>query len=701
MPTFPPVLTAPNKLVSDEKLHFDYPGSDIILSSRDSHDFRVPQLYLVNSSPVLRELIRGVLNTSDVAGRDEQEPLPVVKLPESGAILYSLLTFIFPVTPVPPSTTENIMKLLAVAQRYQMDAVLTHVRTISRQVPAFILPETALYIYFLAQKYELHQEVIQAARRTLRLSMTIEALDDKLRFIPGAYLRELWKYHQRVRADLKLRLPEFRRSSPDGVKDLRCGTPDLIPQWLGDYIESLADAPHLLDLIEFENVRARHIKEASQRPTLPACSCAGISNEAIRAFWDALTAVVHGTIEQVCRAGVTRPHLDDEYEPPQADSTLALVKEEPNSENSDPPFVPLGLNVPDADIILRSSDQVNFRVHKSLLTMSSPFFEDLLSLPQPPDGELADGLPLIQLSEDAGLLNSLISVLYPIPPVIPGSYEEVFALLAACQKYDMTSIQSHIRAEIKLGTFPVPFGTEAFRGYAVASSMGLIPEMESAARLTLSYPMTFESLGEVLKSFSGRALCDLVCYRKCCRNNLVSCLDSFFNARSRCQIWVGCQQGSSWGTHARGISTDLAAEAGQYTTPVAVPAEYQQHAQVFSEEELRQFPPVRSWDHAINFKPGSPESLNCKVYATMPVTFPSHVTSASAIEKGKWLEWRDAPERTDSSGSNGPVEPDLDLDEEESFIVGRLVSADVIEHETDHAPDYGDYGVISGRLALS
>jgi hypothetical protein len=77
------------------------------------------------------------------------------------------------------------------------------------------------------------------------------------------------------------------------------------------------------------------------------------------------------------------------------------------------------------------------------------------------------------------------------------------------------------------------------------------------------------------------------------------------------------------------------------------------------------------------------------------------MTSASAIEKGKWLEWRDTPERTDSSGSNGPVEPDLDLDEEELFIVGRLVSADVIEHKTDHAPDYGKYGVMSGRLALS
>jgi hypothetical protein len=88
--------------------------------------------------------------------------------------------------------------------------------------------------------------------------------------------------------------------------------------------------------------------------------------------------------------------------------------------------------------------------------------------------------------------------------------------------------------------------------------------------------------------------------------------------------------------------------------------------------------------------------------ATEIVTFPSHVTSASSgIEKGKWLEWRDAPSRTDSSGSNGPVEPDLVLDAEESFIIGRLVSADGIEHEDDHAPDYGAYGVISGRLALS
>ena len=176
--------------------------------------------------------------------------------------------------------------------------------------------------------------------------------------------------------------------------------------------------------------------------------------------------------------------------------------------------------MPDASIILRSSDQVNYRVHKSVLAMSSPFFKDLLSLPQPPDDELVDGLPVVQLPEDSDLLNVLISLLYPVPPVIPSSYEKVFALLAACQKYDMVSVQTNIRAAVKLGTFPAaPVGTEAFGAYALASSKGLVPEMENAAHLTLNYPLTFESLGEGLRSFKGRALCDLVGYRKRCGTN--------------------------------------------------------------------------------------------------------------------------------------------------------------------------------------
>ena len=557
VPIVLPEIPAPDGVVSNETLRFDYPGSDIILRSCDSQDFRVPKLYVVNSSPVLRELIQTVPNTSGIADSEEQNQLPVVKLPEGGAILHSLFSFIFPVAPILPSTTENIMALFAVAQKYQMDPVLTHIRgVVSLQDPPFILPETALHIYSLAQKYELRQETLRAARSTLRLSMTIEDLEDKIDFMPGAYLRELWNYHERVRKDLAPSLLEFRKSGvPNIMGDLRCGTPPAplsntpnpipqpIPQWLGDYIESLAQAPHLFDLVEFENALARHIKGQPQHSTI--CPCVGISGQTIRAFWEALTTVIHRTIEKVRRTGVASgPHRDNECEHPQLDSTLALVKEGRTSENLDPPFPLLCWDITDANIILRSSDQVDFRVCKSVLAMSSPFFKDLLSLPQPPDDELIDGLPVIQLSEDASLLDILVSLLYPTSPVIPSSYEKVFALLAACQKYDMASVQSTVRAAIKLGTFPAPVEAEAFSAYAIASSLGLVPEMESTARLTLGYPMTFEFLGEGLRSFEGRALCDLVRYRKRCRDHIVSSLDSFFTVRSRYQMWAGCREPS-------------------------------------------------------------------------------------------------------------------------------------------------------------
>src|ERR1700761_600545 len=199
----------------------------------------------------------------------------------------------------------------------------------------------------------------------------------------------------------------------------------------------------------------------------------------------------------------------------QADSTLTLVKEEPTSKHLDPglPSVPLCLELPDANVIVRSSDQAYFRVNKSVLATSSPFFKDLLSLPQPPNGETVDGLPVVAFSENASVLNCLISLLYPVTPVIPDSYQKVFALLAVCQKYKMEEAQANIRSAITDGTFPAPVGAEGFSAYVLASSLGLVPEAEDAARLTLGQPMTFESLGKELRSFKGQALCDLIRYR--------------------------------------------------------------------------------------------------------------------------------------------------------------------------------------------
>jgi hypothetical protein len=325
-PTDPPAPEppAPAEVASDseETLHFDYRGSDLALRSCDSHSFHVPKLYIVNSSPVLRELIRtvNVSNTSDVAICEEQEPLPVVELPENGATLRNLLTFIFPVDPILPSTSEKIMELLAATQKYQMKSVLSHIRGIisARKDPPFIRPETAFHIYFLAQKYGLHQEALQAARVTLRLPMVIEDLGDKLDSsdMTGPYLRALWKYHERIRTDLISGVPEFRTSGLlEGIRALRssCTVPRLYsnshsPRWLDNYIESIAESPHLFDLIEFENAWAHHLRE-NEASYSTTCLCVQtLSSQLRRTFWEALTSFVDGAIERVRKADMTSSH---------------------------------------------------------------------------------------------------------------------------------------------------------------------------------------------------------------------------------------------------------------------------------------------------------------------------------------------------------------------------------------------------------
>lgn len=166
-----------------------------------------------------------------------------------------------------------------------------------------------------------------------------------------------------------------------------------------------------------------------------------------------------------------------------------------------------------ADVILQSSDLVNFRVHKSVLATSSPFFSDMFTLPQPPNGTAPDELPVVHVSEDSMILNSLISILYPVPPEMPDSSDDLLALLAAAAKYDMGTIRYSIRAEISRNKWFSSTRAGLFRVYATAHSKKLIPEMAIAARHTLHHPLTFESLGDTLPLFEGWALRDLADFR--------------------------------------------------------------------------------------------------------------------------------------------------------------------------------------------
>src|SRR6266849_388917 len=156
----------------------DYPEADIVLRSQDSHHLRVPKIFITYNSPVLKEIVQRTLDSPGNANAEAS--LPVVQLPESGKILRYLLTFILPVLPTVPPTHEGTMELLSVAQKYQMETVLVHIRgNIARHNPLPTQLEPALHIYALAQKHGLRPEALRSARTILKQWMTIEDFDNK------------------------------------------------------------------------------------------------------------------------------------------------------------------------------------------------------------------------------------------------------------------------------------------------------------------------------------------------------------------------------------------------------------------------------------------------------------------------------------------------------------------------------------------
>jgi len=269
---------------------FDDPDADIILRSCDHREFRVLKLYITKASPVLQETIQSALSSPTAITTPS---LPSVQLSDSGATLSSLLSFILPMPSVLPSTIEHTMLLLSAAQKYQMEFIMSSIRAvITLQDPPFIREQTALQVYSLAQTHGLRQEALHAARATLSFSFTFEDLGDKLA-TPLVDLHGLWKYHHRVQTYLADDLTAFKTTGvPSEITGRPCSYGTLT--WLGEYIDSIAKSPALFDITEFHMFLLRHTSASHH-----GCECASISSKAIRAFWMALTNVVHDCMTRV------------------------------------------------------------------------------------------------------------------------------------------------------------------------------------------------------------------------------------------------------------------------------------------------------------------------------------------------------------------------------------------------------------------
>ena len=184
-----------------------------------------------------------------------------------------------------------------------------------------------------------------------------------------------------------------------------------------------------------------------------------------------------------------------------------------------------------ADVILRSSDkeQVDFRTFKLLLSLSSSFFSEILTLPQPASDAYeapslytdefvdASDAPVIQMAEDAQTLRLLLGLCLPIsvaPPPRFASLHEMHKVIEAACKFEMEGVLSYLRSEIVLPRF---IEAQPLRVFAIAYRYGWDAAARQAARYTLRHPIDVGlAFVPELEFISGATLCRLQEYHRIC-----------------------------------------------------------------------------------------------------------------------------------------------------------------------------------------
>ncbi|KAI0335158.1 hypothetical protein GY45DRAFT_1317681 [Cubamyces sp. BRFM 1775] len=143
----------------------------------------------------------------------------------------------------------------------------------------------------------------------------------------------------------------------------------------------------------------------------------------------------------------------------------------PNAPN--PPRSPF--DDEDADLVLRSSDNIDFWVYKVTLAKASPVFKDMFALP-----EAHAGRQVVTLAEDADTIERLLRILCPVEWPKFTSISEVRPVLAAAHKYMVSVVASNLTDVLHrfiksnpLDVYAIAYSHQ-MREVAVAAAKGLL-----------------------------------------------------------------------------------------------------------------------------------------------------------------------------------------------------------------------------------
>ncbi|KAF8635031.1 hypothetical protein AX15_000569 [Amanita polypyramis BW_CC] len=178
-----------------------------------------------------------------------------------------------------------------------------------------------------------------------------------------------------------------------------------------------------------------------------------------------------------------------------------------------------------ADIILRSSDFIDFFVMRSFLCFVSPHFSDVLPQVQVADkATTKNGLSVFTVAEDSKTLRELLLLICPsIEEARLDSLEAYFKIRMAAQTYKM-SIVNH-KLEKLMVTSPW-MRNQPLRVFAMSIRFGWEEAAKVAAQNTLAIPLQDTAYIKELNDITGEDLFQLMTYRFKCAHAACSIVDT-------------------------------------------------------------------------------------------------------------------------------------------------------------------------------
>ncbi|EPS96332.1 hypothetical protein FOMPIDRAFT_1130611 [Fomitopsis schrenkii] len=166
---------------------------------------------------------------------------------------------------------------------------------------------------------------------------------------------------------------------------------------------------------------------------------------------------------------------------------------------------------PHADLIIRTSDLVEFHVFTVILREASPIFADMVSLPQPDAESRTASAGTVEVAEDSVVWDLLLRICYTCEFSIPG--EHMWPLLEVAKKYDMIGVRDIARRRLLDAALILQ---DNLRSYLLACHYGFSEIAHIAARNSLSHPASDDQFIPELRCVTSATYFRWVQYRREC-----------------------------------------------------------------------------------------------------------------------------------------------------------------------------------------